>query len=74
MSKVLTEKEYVAKDGNVCPVCQSKNILTNRLSTAQDYASRLIECSDCGSYWEDFYQLTRYEFLYDAIENEEVLE
>ena len=57
----LTEEEYVAKSGNVCPACGGTDLSsTGPVETDTKIAWQPIECENCGATWNDCYTLTCY--------------
>ncbi len=60
---MLTEKEYIKEGGNVCPVCESKDIEAAKVKADSATAWAGIQCQDCGIEWREFYSLTGFEIL-----------
>ena len=55
---MLTNEEYIAKGGNVCPKCESKKTETASHSDVDaEYAYFVISCDGCDFVWEDQYKL-----------------
>jgi len=62
----LTDSEYVARGGSVCPVCKSDNVSGGPLESdggGSAYASCV--CEACGAEWTDYYRLIGYSDLVD---------
>ncbi len=57
----MTNKEYVDKGGVICPSCGSHNISADEFDP--ESCSVSVECSDCGSQWNDVYKLTGFSDL-----------
>lgn len=58
---MLTQKkqdDYMAKNGTVCPECQSKKLDAGQIEVDGKTAWCPVECLDCGSTWEDVYTLS----------------
>ena len=51
------EKEYL-KNPNVCPYCNSNDLLASRISVNDSVAVQDISCSNCDKQWTDVYTLT----------------
>lgn len=56
----VTPKEYVERDGAVCPVCESNDITGGFVTIIGDGAVQDVTCQSCGSTWTDEYQLLGY--------------
>ena len=63
---MLTEQEYVYKQGAVCPVCGSANLTVDNMDVDGAEGSQPVSCDDCGREWTDNYQLTGYCELTDG--------
>lgn len=50
------EKKYLEYPDN-CPFCDSNNITGDHIDTEGDSAYRNIDCSDCGAYWTETFDL-----------------
>lgn len=62
----LTPLEYVAKNGNVCPVCRSDDIQAGEIQIPEGGATwQPVKCNHCGSTWNDVYELIKYDNLVD---------
>ena len=61
--KILTDKEYLAKSGTICPVCKGDNIEGSSIEVSCNYAFQEITCNDCYSSWVDHYELMGYDEL-----------
>jgi len=54
----MTEKEYVANGGVLCPFCRSENITaTEQIQGDDGIATGGVKCLDCGSTWTAYYHL-----------------
>lgn len=56
----LTDAQYVARKGNVCPACGSSNLWGHSVDVDGATASQPVECLDCDANWNDAYVLTGY--------------
>lgn len=59
MNMQMTEEEYVAKGGGVCPFCSSDHI--EGLGTEDFQGNQAffrVICRDCDAKWDDVYTLT----------------
>jgi len=56
----LTDEEYVAKGGGVCPVCGSDQVEGGSIDVDGPSAAQSVSCNDCNAEWKDIYQLTGY--------------
>jgi len=67
MVKKLTQKQYVAEGGSICPVCRGADIVADHpeIDGAQVWVN--VECP-CGAYWTDVYELTGYDNLNEGKE------
>ncbi len=65
------QQEYVKQGGRQCPVCKINSItaVTDFESDTQE-AWRLIRCNNCGSSWEEVFQLRGYEIVSTGDKNE----
>lgn len=59
----LTDAEYVAKAGTVCPGCHSEQIEGGSIEVDLGTATQPMTCNDCGAEWTDVYQLTGFSNL-----------
>lgn len=60
-SPPLSECEYVKRDGNECPFCQSTDIACDEaVEVAGNIGSQAVRCNLCGNEWYDHYTLTGY--------------
>lgn len=55
--KPLTDEEYVAKKGRVCPHCGSEHIDGKNVSIEASQAFQDVSCNDCDREWTDIYDL-----------------
>lgn len=65
---MLTNKEYVAKGGTVCPKCDGEDINADMLevSADTDVAYANVWCANCKAEWTDRFVLTGYsDFVID---------
>lgn len=57
----LTDAEYVAKRGAVCPFCGSQNIEgQDRVEVCEDGCTQDVSCAECDRAWTDSYVLVGY--------------
>ena len=56
------EEKYVESPYH-CPVCESPNISAQRAEQADDSVWVPVECDDCGSLWNELYQLVEIEMV-----------
>jgi hypothetical protein len=69
MKKDLSQKQYVALNGDVCPVCGSDDVEFDRDGTVSTDGDKRgfylipITCTDCQSYWSDKAKLVGYSDL-----------
>lgn len=56
----MTNVEYVAKGGAVCPICGSHSIQGGFVSIDISVASQDCSCDECEATWTDSYSLTGY--------------
>lgn len=55
----LTNEQYLAKDGCVCPHCQSANITSSAdVRFEGTVIFQPVQCHDCGEKWQDQFNLT----------------
>lgn len=54
---MLTDKEYVEKDGSVCPFCGSTKLEGGHFDAHAGGISQKIKCLSCERIWYDEYQL-----------------
>jgi uncharacterized Zn finger protein len=60
----LTEEEYVAKAGEMCPACGGDNVMAvGVIEACGRIAWQPVECEDCGATWNDCWILTSYSGL-----------
>jgi formate dehydrogenase maturation protein FdhE len=61
----LTEEEYAAKAGEMCPACGGADVVAvGGIETDGKTAWRPADCEDCGATWYDRWSLTGYSDLY----------
>lgn len=54
---MLTQREYLAKRGVVCPFCGSDDIEGGSVDIDAGGAFQSISCNTCGREWQDTYRL-----------------
>ena len=60
--KILSQRQYVKRSGNLCPFCHSHNIEGNgSIQSDADYVWQNITCLDCHKTWQDLYKLVGYD-------------
>lgn len=59
----LSEEDYVAKCGGICPVCGSDQVEGGSIAIDGPCASQGVVCNDCNAEWTDVYQLSGYSDL-----------
>ena len=59
---MLTSKEYVKKEGLICPFCGSTNVHENSSVDRSDGTTfyQDIICLNCEKEWQDIFTLTSY--------------
>jgi hypothetical protein len=65
---MLSPKEYAERQGAVCPVCGSKNIVAGNGETRSDIRTENIDCNGCGASWTDIFTLSGYDNLEEVHE------
>jgi hypothetical protein len=58
------QEEFVAKQGNHCPFCDSRNIMAHPVTSENFDSGRAwlsVECHDCGKLWHEQYKLVGFE-------------
>ena len=60
-TKPMTDEDYVAKKGLVCPYCGHAEVCAARLHADEDVAWGDAWCSQCGRSWLEQYQLVGWE-------------
>lgn len=58
--KQLTNDEYLAEGGLVCPGCRSDNIEADRMQCDSKIAWCDVSCHNCNATWTDNYALVEY--------------
>jgi len=58
---MLSSQDYVSHGGNNCPHCNSTDIEGGSFETDDFGAWRKVECNECGSTWEDIYNLVKFD-------------
>ena len=48
---------YLANKGNICPHCDSNDLITGSFDADENSAWQRIECGNCGKQWNDIYTL-----------------
>ena len=72
MSEPLSPEAYAATGGHVCPVCASRDLASGTIAIpgGVQYLTRQAACEHCGSTWTAVYELTGYEALRPAPEED----
>ena len=58
---MMTDEEYIASEGQLCPFCDSNNIYILENTIVSESDNRIVqqvECPDCNNVWEEKYDLT----------------
>lgn len=58
---MLTDAEYIARKGNVCPNCESCDIEGGSVEIDGSEAWQKVHCHECEFAWIDVYQLTGFD-------------
>jgi hypothetical protein len=58
--KWLTDKQYVKKNGGVCPHCGEDQIEGESVEIDGGEATQDVSCLGCGATWTDLYKLVGY--------------
>jgi hypothetical protein len=57
----LTQKEYAAEDGGMCPYCHGDNVtFSGHLTFDASVVNHVCTCADCAEVWTEIYTLTGY--------------
>jgi transcription elongation factor Elf1 len=56
VKKELSDR-YLLNNGELCPVCGSKNIVRGKLSYDLSTASCVVNCDNCDAEWEDVFEV-----------------
>jgi hypothetical protein len=56
----MTDAEYLAHDGLVCPLCGSQHTTGEDIEVDGWEALGDVSCDDCGACWQDIYRLVGY--------------
>ena len=68
MAVALTQEQYLARAGLVCPLCRSGSVKgEDNVSVASSGAWQKISCRKCKATWIDQYELTGFEGLEDNL-------
>jgi len=59
-SQSLSDDEYVAKGGGICPACGTDEIVGDAIDVDGPSASQAVHCCCCSAEWTDKYQLQGY--------------
>jgi hypothetical protein len=61
----LTEKEYLESGGLRCPVCGERDGVTalSNLDRCGEFIYQNVQCTICGSEWQDRHRLEGYYFV-----------
>ena len=63
----MTNQEYIDKDGQYCPFCESSNIqITSELNEGIIKIWQSCKCNECNKQWNDVYMLVKYEEIKDG--------
>lgn len=57
----MTNEEYVACAGQVCPFCGSSDIEASTLNSEAREAWQTVRCRTCEAEWNDVFTLTSFE-------------
>ncbi len=68
-TKPMTDEDYVAKKGRVCPYCGRTEVCAARLTATDDVAWGDAWCGDCDRTWLEQYRLVGWEP--DQLEDED---
>ena len=58
--KPMTDKQYVASGGTVCPICRSSEVSGGSVEVDAGGATQKCECAICGTAFLDCYALVGY--------------
>ena len=58
---MLSQKEYAAKGGLVCPHCGSKDLVGHQVDLDVNGVFQEVTCQACGAMWTDVYKLTGFD-------------
>lgn len=65
--QAMTDEQYLAKGGNVCPFCGSEEISgEGSVQVDSNEAWQTIVCRSCDKEWMDVYRLIGYSHSYDV--------
>lgn len=68
----ISKEDYVARCGNVCPVCGSHEVTGDNIEVDGSQAWQEVSCDQCGATWQDVYQLIGYDNLCEGEEHQEL--
>jgi transcription elongation factor Elf1 len=71
-NKILTEKEYVARETLFCPVCKSESTNSEDVNRDGGRGTANCQCYTCGSYWVDIWHVVSYDNLNEGMSNKEL--
>ncbi len=60
-TELLTEEEYVKKQGVACPSCGSYHVEGGSFDYESHIIYQIVDCTDCGSSWTDVFKLSGYD-------------
>jgi len=70
---VMTDEQYLARRGRVCPSCGGSNLSgAGRPDTENCTAWQKISCDDCDATWNDQYRMTGYDYLEGGVDHEAI--
>lgn len=56
----LTSKQYLQKNGMICPSCLSSKIVSEDVKINGGFGWTNTKCKNCNTIWKDTYRLTGY--------------
>lgn len=59
----LTDEQYVARNGSICPACSSSQIRAGDIEVDGATAWQSVSCLHCEATWNDMYALKGYSEL-----------
>lgn len=57
----MTNKDYLAACGQICPFCGDHDIEGGPVDVESNFAWQDIKCNACEKTWQDIYTLTGFE-------------
>jgi formate dehydrogenase maturation protein FdhE len=65
------EKDYVAGEGTICPICGSENVRQDgRIEVEDGIGTCYCSCDDCGGNWTEVWHLVGITAIYTKPEDE----